>query len=434
MSWRKGFLIALLCYSGLHLVSSVLRYNPWTRPEVSGDFHRIYDEALDYKQHWEQTGKLPVMTGFRVYHGLPAYLLMFPLIHLGFNTVDYFFYLIQFLLFPLAIWLILKAVSSDSAPSWTETALAVVLVLNFKPFLEALALHKMEGIEIFLICLALVAFKNSRDFLTGALLLAAASLKYLPAILLIYFFLKRETKVLLGALGAGLVFLLFCLVFFGPSSMEVVFRHPLDLVFRRDLESSIHAANIEWQTVSGVVNRWFAPKPSGNLLQFLGIGFAYPLTNPRLAMRIALLLKIFISGIYLYVIRHWWTESQRREKWPFYLLEISLTFLMLLVWIQAIRIGYAIFLLPAFIGIALLFTRQWNLFRLKEKVLFGLAYALGATIIPMGIVDKLFPHPVWGPVWSKLYYWWGLPFYGYMMLGACILLCYKRQSLTPSHE
>ncbi len=433
--WRKGLLVALLCYSALHLASAVLRYNPWTAPEVSGDFRQVYTDALDFRLHWEQTGKFPVapVEGLRVYHGLPANFLLFPFTYLEFTYVDHFFYLLQFLLFPAAIFLLLKAVRTDSSPNLTEIALAVLLIWNFKPFLETLALHKMEGIEFFLICLALVTFKKKRDFLTGALLLTAASLKYLPGILLVYFLFKREFKVLLGALGAGLAFLVFMLIFFGPSSMEALFRHPLDLLFRLDLASNFHAANIEWQTVSGTVNRWFAPPATGNLVEWLGVGFAYPLTRTSLPVGISIVLKVLIGGIYLYVIRNRWAGDQRKEKWPLYLLEISLTLIMLIVWIQAIRIGYASLLLPAYLTVALLFYRQWNLFRLKEKVLFGLAYALGATIIPMGLVDKLFPHPVWGPVYAKLYYWWGLPFYGFMMLGVCLLLCHKRMSRAAFH-
>ena len=271
--WRKALFIVLLAYSFLHLASSIVRHNPWSKPEVSGDFQRTYTEAADYKMTWQKTGELPVVKGFRVYHGLPAYLLLFPFVDHEFAVVDHFFYLIQFLLFPLAFFLLLAAICPNSRPTLIEAGLAALLVFNFKPFLETLALHKMEGIEFFLVGLALGAFKKKRDYLTGAILLAAASLKYLPGILLVYFLLKRETKVILGALATGAAFVVVLFSVFGPSSMEALFRHPLDLLLRVDLESSLHAANIEWQTVSGV---WFrilfflSPSMKCFLLHFVG--------------------------------------------------------------------------------------------------------------------------------------------------------------------
>lgn len=66
---------------------------------------------------------------------------------------------------------------------------------------------------------------------------------------------------------------------------------------------------------------------------------------------------------------------------------------------------------------ALLLFHHPRVFQWKEKLLFVLAYGLTAMLIPGGLLNQLPPNPL---------FWISLSFYGYVLLGVCILLCYSR--------
>ena len=152
----------------------------------------------------------------------------------------------------------------------------------------------------------------------------------------------------------------------------------------------------------------------------------HKLTHPWLAMNLAVFLKLLLAGLYLYFIRKKWGIHQRKEKWPFYLLEISMGLIMIPVLVHYGRAHYGILFLPAFVITGLLLYRYWKIFHLKEKALFSIAYFLSGMGIPRELLNILPPHPLWGQEYYGLYLWISLPFYGYLVLGFCILLCYSR--------
>lgn len=300
---------ALLAYTALHLTYSVVRYDVFSGLS-SGDFNRAYGESMEWKSFLNASAQ-------RWHFHPPFYytiLLGVDALLGGRQNVVYFFYGIQFLLFPLAIVCLVKTVwEGQGRPSWAAYGVAAVLAVNFQPFLETLAQHKVEGLEFVLICVALLAFRRGRDLWCGSLLMLAANLKYLPALLLVHFGAKRE-----------------------------------------------------------------------------------------------------------------WKRQEREEKWPRHLLEISLTLVMILVISQASRVHYAILALPAFLIVGLILYQQGRTFPLREKLLFGLAYACTGMLIPGGLLNRLPPHPVWGRMHSLMYLWWSLPFYGVLLLGFCAMLMYHR--------
>lgn len=117
---------------------------------------------------------------------------------------------------------------------------------------------------------------------------------------------------------------------------------------------------------------------------------------------------------------------QREPKWDCYLLEISLSMVMIVILGHTIAVHYGILLLPAFVFTGLLLLRRWGAFRLKEKALFVVGYCLSAMAIPGGLLRKLPPHPLWGQDHHLIYLWLSFPTYGYMLLFMCILLCHRR--------
>ncbi len=428
ISWKKAVLPILLLYSALHLGYSVWRYNPAVNQAGFSSMNELYTWALELKE----TKHLPPESGFGmfppVYHPPLCYLIFGFFTQFDFKTVAYFFYLIQFILFPLGVCALVRAASPHGRPSFLDYAVAAIVTINFQPFLDTFAQYKIEGLEFVLISLAVLAFRKNKDFLCGALLLLASNLKYLPAILLVYFLLKRETRVLLGALGAMGGVALLLVVFLGA---EPVWRfgvlHLSDLLFSPHPSSNMMLAEYEWQSLSGAINRLFAwATASLSVMDYIRIGRCMALSHPSVAYGLAILLKVPLCAVYLFFIRRSWKSLDRERVWNFHLLEMSLTLVMLVILVQAVRPNYAVLLLPAFVVIGLLLFRFRQRFHLTEKLLFLFAYSLGGTIIPGGLLNLLPSVALWGREHARAYVWWSLPFYGYILLGLCIILCYNR--------
>ena len=423
MTLKRILWAAVLLYSALHLGYSIVRYDVFSGAS-SGDFNRAYLEALEWRTS--------MGAGAAVWHFHPPfyYAILLGLDSLlgGRQPVTYFFYFIQFLLFPIAVACLVKAAyAGTKRPPLAAYGIAAVLALNFQPLLETLAQHKVEGIEFFLICLAILAFRRSRDLVCGGLLMGAANLKYLPALLIVHCGIKREWKILLGSLAGAAVVSGVVFAAFGPRVLSSGFLgQAAGLMLDHKHEGNTPEASVEMQTLSGTVNRWFArPAPPTPFMQYICVGSYMPVPNPKRAFRVALILKLLaVAGWVLWIRR-----KRSREKEPggtLHLLEISLTLAMILVISQAARVHYSILVLPGFILVGLLLAQPQRRFGLPEKCLFGLAYALTGMLIPGGLLNHLPPHPVWGQSYSLMYLWWSLPFYGILLFALSAALCHHR--------
>ncbi len=414
---RKGLLFFLLGYGFIIFAHSVWTYNPMTLSWI-GQRAGAHDWKLPKEPPLKETG---------VYYPPLYYLLVLPFTHLDTRQADILSYFSQFILFYFAILWLVKATSHERSPTGLDYGIAFLLALNFQPFRELCALHAVEGKEFFLICLAILAFKKKKDLWAGALLLVATNLKFLPGILIAYFLLKREYRVLWGVAAALLVMFLVLIPLCGIERLwAYAIQYPLHLMFSPTPESNFVYGNLEWETVSGTINRLFPDiQPPNTFVHYLRTG-VFPTSQPHLAYRLAMAIKLPLIGVYLFFIRRRWHLSQREEKWKFHLLEISMSLVMLIVVVQAFRIHYGILLLPAFIIVGLMLHQNAKLFHLKEKIFFVLAFCLSGRIIPGALLNRLPPHPVWGQEHSLAYLWLSIPFYGYMLLGVSILVCYKR--------
>jgi len=254
----------------------------------------------------------------------------------------------------------------------------------------------------------------------------AANLKYLPGILGLYFLVKRERRVMVGMLAASIVVLAVSVVAMaGPmGGWAQVLRYPLALLADHQHEGNRPEASIEFQTLSGTVNRWLVG-PDGMVRHFETQSYA-AVSHPGVALTIAAVLKLGLVGLYLYAMRRRWTARARETHWPVVLCEISLTLTLIFIIAQASRVHYAVLLLPAFVSAALLLRRYPDLLGWPERVLFAAAYGLTAILIPGGVLNRLPPHPLWGSHHSFAYLWFSLPFYGELLLGVCLLMCRSR--------
>lgn len=414
---------AVVVYTALHLAYSVAQYSIFSGAS-SGDFNRVVQETME----WQQAGALSPDS--MVLHP-PLYYLFI----LGTKAVlgsreglAFFFYFTQFLLFPAAIAFMVHAVYGSFRAGWVPYLVASALVINFQPLLETLAQFKVEGIEFFLICLAVVWFQKGWHVGCGAVTLIAANLKYLPGILLVYFLVKRQWRVLRGGIYAGIL-VLALLAVAGVNSFDLLVRHPADLVLNphKHAENSL-VASVEMQTLTKAVYRWLAETdPPETFAHRLRHGDYVPVERSKIPLAIALASGLRLAAVAAYLFLIWRPPA----RWELSLLEISLSLVMIPMLIQASRVHYAILVLPAFVFAGLLLLREGSRYRLPEKLLFAGGYALTGMIIPGGLLNKLPPHPVWGQMHSWMYFWWSLPFYGIVLLGVSILWMRRRMLKAP---
>ena len=420
---RKVFFTLALLYSLLHLAYSVATYNPIAIPTISSDFHVSYLEAA----HWKETGELKLLGCTNMPYPIFFYWWISPLTAIPYASLSAMLYLAQFFLFAWALLLLVRTAAPDSTARPMECAVAFMLAANFQPFLEILSQHKVEGLEFFLICAALFLYKKGKDLPAGALIFVAAALKYLPGFLAIYFLLKREWKVVAGVLLAAVVSTAgFVLLHGAEAFWNLGVRQTLWLGLSPVAETNQANTVFELQSLTQVVNRFFTRVDPAAFREMLERAQGAWVFAPEAAWWTGMVLKTLFFGAFLFWIRKPHTPLARREGWPVVLLEISLALAMIPILFKPFRLQYGILLLPAFVTTALTMLEHWTRLKAPEKVLFGIGYGLSGMIIPGGLLNRLPEHPLWGTSYARLYAWWALPFYGYLLLGISVLLCGRR--------
>jgi hypothetical protein len=231
--------------------------------------------------------------------------------------------------------------------------------------------------------------------------------------------------VILGML-AGCALLVMCLLpIFGVKTLWTYVTYTPVVLFGQSLQGTGPWASLEFQTLTGTVKRWFAGM--AGMQENLSMQRWAPVPHAQAAFLIAGALKFLLVGLYIALIRRRWPKEERDVRWFDYLSELSLTLIMIFVVSPISLLHYAILLLPGFVYVGLILYQHPAVFRLREKVVFLTAYALTAVLIPGGVWNRLFPpHPLWGERHAWVYFWLSFPFYGYLLLGACIVLRARR--------
>ncbi|MDH4209107.1 MAG: DUF2029 domain-containing protein, partial [Anaerolineae bacterium] len=176
-------------------------------------------------------------------------------------------------------------------PYWM---IAVALVLNLDPVLDSLLLGQLDAAILLLIVISFVAYRQRRDVMSGSSLGLAAMIKFSPALLIVYFLLKRQLRVFVSAVTAILVIGAVSLVLAGLD---------VHVVFVRDILPTLlsGSAQLDNQSLNGFFNRLFLegefitellgapPLPQARLLTFassmLLLGATIYLTRGRMRLR-----------------------------------------------------------------------------------------------------------------------------------------------------
>lgn len=371
--------------------------------------------------------------GQHTLHPLLYYLLLFPATFLTREGAGLLFYLLQFVLFPLAVVWMVQSAGGGRERYGFHGLIAFALAFNFEPLLETMAMHKVEGIEFFLICLSIFAFRKKRDLLTGILLILAVNLKYLPAVLLLFFLLKRETRVLAGAACGQIGILLLLLTFFGIDTVRFsCLDHPLRVLLQPHYEHNFPSLAVaEVQSLTATVNKLFALITDfhNSLNVLVGSGALILEAPRRWAFLIDRTLKILLAAGFVFWIRKKVDLRSREKQWARYLLEISGGLLMTAVLLQGVRNQYLILVLPAFVYTGLLLVSAWATVGQPAKILFVLSYSFTAMLIPGGVLNRIPAPAALGEIPRNhllVYQALSIPFLGLALLGVCTLLCRQK--------
>ncbi len=296
----------------------------------------------------------------------PAALLMAPFALLPYRASLLAFSLVSVAASILAI-VLLYAGRGD--PDRRRRAIATGLALSaiFFPTAYSLYMGQINGVLLCLCVLALHQSRRGRDAWAGLALAPAIAIKIFPAILLLFFALKRRWSTLLAAAAGVAALVALTLPWYPPATYARYATQVLP-------ESYVGGAWVRNQGLHGVLLRLFAENPH-----------VTPLVDaPGLVGPLAALGALLTLGALVAVARPPTEPATRR-----YAIEFSLFLVAALLLLSKSWEHYAIFLLPAFLLIGEDRIERWDAGAL---VLLAAAFSVWAFLLTAGADYRALPH------------------------------------------
>jgi glycosyl transferase family 87 len=283
------------------------------------------------------------------------------------------------------------------AVAWPwAVAAAMTIVAFFSQIYGSFALGQVDATVCLLLAIGLLGLKLAKPPLTGAALAAAAAIKLIPAVLILYFLWRRKYAYAAWTVAIGALIFLVSVPLAGIDTYRSYFSHTLPGL----LKGSTHYANI---SIAGAVARAFIHGPVAGLPPIQSLGELPEVAKARVVS--ALLSLLVLGGLALALGRS--DHAVKGEPEQQYVLEYYLTVAAGLLISSVTWEFYVIWLLPLFIAASLA----------PARVLPGtppgrllLAGALLAAYIGLNYpgdyylfdVNSIFYHPQWVPgVWVQ---------------------------------
>lgn len=155
-------------------------------------------------------------------------LLVSPLTFLNINTAALIWLMMNLVLYIVSAVMLYRILFGryDAARALWTAVIAAGLIPAQLDFLHG----QVNTLILFLITAALWSYVNRRDLLCGALIGLAAAVKITPALLVVFFLIKKEYRVVLGALTALVVTLVAPAPSFGAKQTFFLLNKWFDLV------------------------------------------------------------------------------------------------------------------------------------------------------------------------------------------------------------
>lgn len=155
-------------------------------------------------------------------------LLVGPLTLLNIKSAALIWLALNIVLYLASAWLLYRILFKDYDDAiliWTA-----VIAAGLIPAQLDLLHGQVNTFILFLLTAALWSYVNRRDLLCGILIGLAAAIKITPALLVLFFLVKKEYRVVLGALAALLITLFIPIPFFGIIQTVFLLDKWFDLV------------------------------------------------------------------------------------------------------------------------------------------------------------------------------------------------------------
>jgi len=215
-----AILLALSCY---HFVYSAHHAGAFG----FADFSIFLQEAENFLESGELYSHIDNMEAYApgtpVYKFPPLYaMLLLPLVAGGISENIYIYHwIVQIIFYLLAATLAIRLLNRPHN-GWF-LFFAAVAILNFEPFFETLYRLQIETPLLLLLTLCLLLHIKGKDALAGAALGICVMLKIYPALLLVYFIMRRRWLAIAWCLGAMALIQAASLIIIGPQQNYIFF-------------------------------------------------------------------------------------------------------------------------------------------------------------------------------------------------------------------
>src|SRR5262249_2500544 len=201
----------------------------------------------------------------------------------------------------------------------TNMSLVRITILMFLA-IEPLRIHFLYGqLHIFvlvLLVLSLWLYLNERPFGAGAIIAVASAIKIYPIIFVLYFFRKRQWRVVAGIAASILLLGILAVYLFGVQVNRIYVEQFLPRAIRGEL---VDPYNVMLNSFTGVIRRLFIFEPELNPRPLINLPAAFAIL-PALTQAL-----LFVPLLWLISPQRGPTENERFEYGTFLAAVLLLT-------------------------------------------------------------------------------------------------------------
>lgn len=154
-----------------------------------------------------------IQGGMSIYHPLPVYIILRPLTLFKYRHAVIFWLILNQIIFFFSIYFCLRGVRKKI--SLTELSALVFMAFSFFPVFFTFESGNVNVFTLFFLAAAFYSFKKEKEILSGFLLSMAILIKFLPALLILFFLLKRKFKLVIATLAGLLIAFSFSIWYLG---------------------------------------------------------------------------------------------------------------------------------------------------------------------------------------------------------------------------
>lgn len=144
---------------------------------------------------------------------------LLPLTFLPWRDATHLYLLLNHVFLLAAVALTLVSLRPRLPPRWLLAGSAVI-VASYAQINASFALGQVDATILLLLALGFWGYIRGNDPVAGVAVAAAAAIKLIPGLLLLYFLWKRSIRAFLWGAAAGLLFLVLSLAYAGPDVYE----------------------------------------------------------------------------------------------------------------------------------------------------------------------------------------------------------------------